>query len=309
VLLFSGQGAQYVGMGKDFYENYEVARNLFDLAESVLSVPLKKICFEGPEEELKRTENTQPAVLLISYISYKLLENHGFKFDTFGGFSLGEYSALTASGVIKIEDALKLVRDRGLIFEKAVPKGKGSMAAILGLEDNQVEEICSKVNDGVVVPANYNCPGQLVISGEKKAVEKACDLADETGAKRTVILNVSGPFHSPLFKKASLELKSILDNINFNTLNNKKVLSNVTADYHKDKEIKDLLVKQMFSPVKWRYSIEKLIKEDYNTFIELGPGRVLTGFMRSIDREKQAINIGDINSLHKTIDILQTSSN
>ena len=304
-LLFSGQGAQYVGMGKDFYENYETAKKLFNLAESVLDTPLKKICFEGPEEELKNTENTQPAVLLISYISYKLLEDQGFKFDTYSGFSLGEYSALTASGVIKIEDALKLVRDRGLIFEKAVSKGKGGMAAVLGLEDSQVEEICSKV-DGIVVPANYNCPGQLVISGEKSAVEKACDLADEAGAKRTVILNVSGPFHSPMLKDASTELKVILDNINFNRLNNNKVLSNVTANYHKDNEIKDLLVKQMFSPVKWRYSVENLIKEKYDTFIELGPGRVLTGFMRSIDREQNAFNIGDIGSLQKTIEAIKS---
>lgn len=267
--------------------------------------PLKKICFEGPEEVLKKTENTQPAVLLISYIAYKLLENEEFNFDVFNGFSLGEYSALTASGVINIEDVLKLVRDRGLIFEKAVPQGKGGMAAVLGLEDNQVEEICSKI-DGIVVPANYNCPVQLVTCGEKEAVEKACDLANEAGAKRTVILNVSGPFHSPLLKDASNNLEDILNKVNFNNLNNKKVLSNVTADYHKDNEIKDLLVKQMFSPVKWRYSIENLIYEDYDTFIELGPGRALTGFKRSINREKKAFNIGDVYSLKKVVEMLKS---
>jgi [acyl-carrier-protein] S-malonyltransferase len=304
-LLFSGQGAQYVGMGKDFCEKYELARDLFDLAESVLNTPLKRICFEGPEEELKKTENTQPAVLLISYISYKLLESQGFNFDVFSGFSLGEYSALTASGVFKIEDALKLVRDRGLIFEKAVPQGKGGMAAILGLEDKQVEDICNNV-DGIVVPANYNCPGQLVISGEKNAVEKACSLAEEAGAKRTVILNVSGPFHSPLLKDASVKLNNILEQVNFNNLSGNKVLSNVTADFHNDNEIKDLLVKQMYSPVKWRYSIEKLINEGYDTFIELGAGRVLTGFMRSIDREKKAINISDVNSFQKAFEVLQS---
>lgn len=304
-LLFSGQGAQYVGMGKDYYENYDIAKKLFDLAESVLNTPLKKICFEGPEEELKKTENTQPAVLLISYISYKLLENEGFNFDAFSGFSLGEYSALTASGVIKIGDALKLVRDRGLIFEQAVPCGKGGMAAILGLEDNQVEDICKKI-DGIVVPANYNCPGQLVISGEKEAVEKACDLADQAGAKRTVILNVSGPFHSPLLKDASYQLKEVLDKVDFNSINNKKVLSNVTANYHEDSEVKDLLVKQMFTPVRWRYSIEKLINEGYDTFIELGPGKVLTGFMRSINREKKALSISDVVTLKKTIEILKS---
>ncbi len=304
-LLFSGQGAQYVGMGKDYYVNYDIAKKLFDLAESVLNKPLKKICFEGPDEELKKTENTQPAVLLISYISYKLLENEGFVFDTYSGFSLGEYSALTASGVIKIEDALKLVRDRGLVFEEAVPSGIGGMAAILGLEDNQVENICNKI-DGIVVPANYNCPGQLVISGEKEAVEKACDQADQAGAKRTVILNVSGPFHSPLLKEASGKLKDILEKVNFKPLGNKKVLSNVTANYHEENQIKDLLVKQMYSPVRWRYSIEKLINDGCDTFIELGPGKVLTGFMRSIDREKKALNIGDVDSLKKAIEILKS---
>lgn len=237
-----------------------------------------------------------------SYVCYKILEKQGIDFNTFAGFSLGEYSALTASGVIKIEDALKLVRDRGLIMENAVPSGKGGMAAVLGLEDNVVEDICKKVNSGIVVPANYNCPGQLVISGEKEAVEKACDLADEAGAKRTVILNVSGPFHSPLLKDASGKLGNVFDKFNFNMLGNKKVLSNVTANYHKDNEIKKLLQEQMYSPVRWRTIIEKLINDGFDTFIEIGPGKVLTGFMRSISREKKALNISDLDSYKKTIE-------
>ena len=303
-LLFSGQGAQYVGMGKDLFDNFDEAKNIFEIAGDVLKTDIKTICFEGPDEILKKTENTQPAVLLLSYIAYKILEKNGFSFDTFAGFSLGEYSALTSSGVINLEDALKLVRDRGLIMEKAVPFGKGTMAAVLGLDDSIVEEICRKVNPGVVVPANYNSPGQLVISGEKEAVEKACNLADEAGAKRTVILNVSGPFHSPLLKNASKKLGSILDKINFNKLSGKKVLSNVTAGYHKDAEIKKLLVEQMYSPVRWRSIIENLIKDGYDTFIELGPGKVLTGLMRSIDREKKALNIDDLNSYKKTFEEL-----
>jgi len=299
-LLFAGQGAQAAGMGKDLYDNFDIAKRIFDEAEKVLNSPIKKICFEGPEDELKKTENTQPSVLLLSYICYKLLENEGFKIDTFAGFSLGEYSALTAGGVININDALNLVRQRGLIMEKAVPEGKGGMAAVLGLSDEEVEKVCKDAG-GVVVPANYNCPGQLVISGEKEAVAKAADLADERGAKRTVILNVSGPFHSPMLENASLELKNVLDNINFNKLSDTKVMSNVTADFHKDNEIKNLLVKQMHSPVLWRKCIENLINLGYDTFIELGPGRVLTGFMRSIDKTKKALSINNLDSFKSTI--------
>lgn len=299
-VLFAGQGAQFVGMGKDLFDEYKTAKELYNMAESVLNTPLKKICFEGPDEELKKTENTQPAVLLHSYICSKLLEEAGIEFDTYAGFSLGEYSALTSSGVIGIEDALCLVRQRGLIIEKAFPSGVGGMAAILGLDDQQVEDICKKV-DGLVVPANYNCPGQLVISGEKNAVVKACDIADEIGAKRTVILNVSGPFHSPLLKEASEKLGEVLNKIEFNSLGNKKVLSNVTGSYHKDGEIKNLLIRQMYSPVRWRSTIESLINSEYDTFIEVGPGRVLSGFMRSIDKTKTALNVGNIDSLRRSV--------
>ncbi|MBN2545878.1 MAG: ACP S-malonyltransferase [Spirochaetes bacterium] len=303
-LLFAGQGAQFVGMGKDLYDNFDTAKKIFDEAESILNSPIKKVCFEGPEEELKKTENTQPAVLLLSYICYKLLENEGFKFETFAGFSLGEYSALTSSNVIALNDSLNLVRQRGLIMEKAVPEGKGGMAAVLGLSDKEVEQICKDAG-GIVVPANYNCPGQLVISGEKEAVIKAADLADQRGAKRTVILNVSGPFHSPMLENASLELKNVLDKITFNKLSDKKVMSNVTANYHSDNEIKSMLVKQMHSPVLWRKCIENLISQGYDTFVELGPGRVLTGFMRSIDRTKKALSVNNLDSLKTVIEELK----
>jgi [acyl-carrier-protein] S-malonyltransferase len=301
--LFPGQGAQYVGMGKDFYDNNLTAKELFDKADDILKTSIKKICFEGPEEELKKTENTQPAILLHSYICYKLLEEAGIKAEAYGGFSLGEYSALTACGVIKIEDALNLVRQRGLIIENAYPAGKGGMGAILGLEDSVVEDICNQVG-GVVVAANYNCPGQLVISGEKEAVEKACDIAEEKGAKRTVILNVSGPFHSPLLKDGAEKLKLEIDKIGLGSLNGKKVISNTTADYHTDAQLKETLLKHMYSPVRWNKSIQKLISDGFDTFIELGPGRVLTGFMRSIDKTKTALNVADMDSLKKTIEVL-----
>ncbi|HPP03496.1 MAG TPA: ACP S-malonyltransferase [Spirochaetota bacterium] len=303
-LLFAGQGAQYVGMGKDFYENFSVAKKYFDMAEDILKTPIKSICFDGPEETLKMTENTQPAILLHSFVCYKILEEKGLKADTFAGFSLGEYSALTASGVISFEDGIKLVRERGLIMDRAVKSITGGMAAILGLEDSVVEDICKKVG-GVIVPANYNCPGQLVISGEMEAIEKACKMAEEMDAKRVVVLNVSGPFHSPLLEPSASELRKVLDSITFNKIGNKKILSNVTASYHNDNELKDMLVKQMYSPVKWRMTIENLIKDGYDTFIELGPGKTLSGFMRSIDKTKTSLNVGNIESLNKTLEYLK----
>jgi len=300
-LLFAGQGSQYVGMGKDLYDAYPIAKKYYDQAEDILKTPIKEICFNGPEDKLKATENTQPAILLISYVVYKILESEGLVSDTFAGFSLGEYSALTSAGIIKFEDAIKLVRDRGLIMDEAVKGIDGAMAAILGLEDEQVEEICSKV-EGLVVPANYNCPGQLVISGEKSAVEKACDLAESMDAKRTVILNVSGPFHSPLLEKASENLKKVLDKIEFLPMGSKKILSNVTANYHVEAQIKEALVRQMYSPVRWRKTIENLISEGYDTFIEIGPGKTLSGFMKSIDRSKTALNSGNVETIQKTLE-------
>jgi [acyl-carrier-protein] S-malonyltransferase len=304
-VLFAGQGAQFVGMGKDLFDNFPIAKECFEKAEDVLKTPIKSICFEGPDEKLKMTENTQPAVLLMSYICYKLLEKEGIKAEAFSGFSLGEYSALTGAGVIKFEDGLKLVQERGLIMDKAVSTLKGGMAAVLGLEDEKVEEICKNIKSGVVVPVNYNCPGQIVISGEIKAVEEAAKNCEDAGAKKVVILNVSGPFHSPLLQPGAVELEKALNKYDFSSLSGKKILSNVTAVYHKDNEIKPLLVKQMYSPVKWSKSINNLINEGFDTFIEVGPGRTLSGFMRSINRDKISLNVGSIDSLKKTIESLQ----
>ena len=303
-ILFAGQGAQFVGMGKDLYENFSFAKECFDKAEDVLKTPIKNICFEGPEETLKMTENTQPAILLMSYICYKLLEKEGIKADAYAGFSLGEYSALTSAGIINFEDGLRIVKERGLVMDKAVTSLKGGMAAIIGLEDAKVEEVCQKA-DGIVVPANYNCPGQLVISGEKEALDRACKLATEYGALKVVVLNVSGPFHSPLLQKASTELEAVLNKYEFAPLSGKKIISNVTAVAHEEGKIKDQLVNQMYSPVRWRKTIENLIAEGFDTFIEVGPGKTLSGFMRSINREKLTLNVGNIDSFKKTCENLK----
>lgn len=302
-ILFAGQGSQFVGMGKDLYDAYPIAKEIFDKTNDILGTDLKSLCFNGPEDELTKTENTQPAILAVSYICYKLLENEGINASVFGGFSLGEYSALAASGYLKYEDAVKLVRDRGLIMDKAVKGLFGGMAAILGLEDDKVEEVCSKAG-GIVVPANYNCPGQLVISGELKAVEAACELAKEAGAKRAIMLKVSGPFHSPLLKNAAIELKTALDKVQF-TNAGKWVLSNVTAASHNYDKIKELLVEQMYSPVRWRKSMENLLGENYDTFIEVGPGTTLTGFMKKINKDVKSLSVNSVDSLKNALEVLK----
>lgn len=304
--LFTGQGSQYVGMGKDLYNNYPLVKFRMDKTSEILGCDIEKICFEGPEEDLKKTENTQPAIYMISFICYRLLENAGIKFDAYAGFSLGEYSALAASGRLPYEDGVKLVQERGLIMERAVPAGAGAMAAVLGLEDSAVENVCAKVKSGIVVPANYNCPGQLVISGEKAAVEEACALATEAGAKRAVILNVSGPFHSPMLKDASNQLKEKLDALTFQA-GAAPVYSNVTALPHNQETLKDMLVKQMYSPVQWRKTIENLLAEGFDTFIEVGPGKTLAGFVRKIDRSATIYSVNNVESFEATVKALKNN--
>lgn len=304
--LFTGQGSQYIGMGKDLYDNYPLVKFRMDKTSEILGCNIEKICFEGPEEDLKKTENTQPAIYMISFICYRLLENAGVKFDAYAGFSLGEYSALAASGRLTYEDGVKLVQERGIIMERAVPAGTGAMAAVLGLEDSVVENICTKVKNGIVVPANYNCPGQLVISGEKAAVEQACALATEAGAKRAVALNVSGPFHSPLLKDASNQLKEKLDALTFQE-GTAPVYSNVTALPHNQETVKDMLVKQMYSPVQWRKTIENLLAEGFDTFVEVGPGKTLAGFVRKIDRNATIYSVNNVESFEATVKALKNN--
>jgi [acyl-carrier-protein] S-malonyltransferase len=296
--LFPGQGSQSVGMGKDIVEEYPVASKIFDIASEVLGFDIKKMIFEGDEQTLKATENTQPSVLTVSIAIFEALKKEGLKADVMAGLSLGEYTALVASGALDFSRAVSLVRKRGIFMEEAVPSGVGGMAAIIALDSDEVSEVCRAVKDiGIVEPANYNCPGQIVISGEVKALEKACTLAKEKGAKRAIILPVSGPFHSRMLKPAGERLANIINDISFSDLGI-PVISNVTAEYIKDKDnIKDLLIRQVSSPVKWEQSIRRMIADGVDTFIEIGPGKALSGFVKKIDKAANVYNVENIEEL------------
>jgi len=302
--IYPGQGAQYVGMGKEVYENYTEAKRVFEQASDSLGFDLAKLCFEGPEEELIKTENTQPAILTVSIALTKVLQKKGVNSDVSAGLSLGEYASLVLAGAIDFEHAVKIVKNRGKYMQSVVPEGKGTMAAIMGLDNEIVEEICKiSSNMGIVEPANYNCPGQLVISGEVDAVKRAVELAKEKGAKRAVVLSVSAPFHSSMLIMAGKLLEKDLENIPVYDLA-MPVISNVTADYVKKEEIKNLLVSQVSHPVLWEQSIRKMIKDEVDTFIEIGPGKTLTGFLKKIDKSKTALNFEDESSLLKTLSFL-----
>jgi [acyl-carrier-protein] S-malonyltransferase len=279
--VFPGQASQYVGMGKDLYENSEIAREIFDKAEEILGFELKKICFEGPEDELKQTRITQPAIFVHSYVVAKLLDGK-LKADMTAGHSLGEYSALVYAGVLSFEDALKIVKLRGELMQKAGEENPGTMAAIIGLDDKIVYEICSKVNDGIVQPANFNAPGQVVISGDIPSVRKAMELAQNAGAKMVKELVVSGAFHSPLMESAKERLKEALGEVEFKKPS-VPVYFNVTAKPTFDvDEIRNLLYHQITSPVLWSQIITNMFSDGASKFYEIGPGKVLQGLIKRI---------------------------
>ena len=286
--VFPGQGAQFVGMGKDLYENHPLAKELFEKANSILGFSITDIMFSGTDEELKQTKVTQPAIFLHSVILSQVL---GEKFtpDMVAGHSLGEFSALVANKTFSFEDGLILVSKRAMAMQKACELQAGTMAAILGLEDNKVEEICASI-PGIVTPANYNCPGQLVISGEIESINKACEAMKEAGAKRALVLPVSGAFHSELMRPAREELAPAIENIHF-----EKpicpVYQNVTTTAISDPElIKKNLIEQLTAPVKWTQSIENMIKDGASEFIETGPGKVLQGFIKKINKDAVALS-------------------
>lgn len=299
--IFPGQGSQSVGMGKNVYESFPDLKSYFDEANEVLGYDLTDIIFNGPEDELKKTENTQPALFLINAVFLSIVKEKGYEPDFVAGHSLGEYSALLAAGAITFKDGLKLVRYRGQIMEEAASGGIGRMAAIIGLDRKKLEELCSIHSDdeGVVVVANINLPSQIVISGNKDKVELVASKAKEEGAKRTVILEVSGPFHSPLMKSAQRTLKDFMDNIEFRDLNI-PLVSNVGAKIvKKSEEVKELLVEQLINPVEWVDSIKKMVNNSVTKFYEVGPGKVLSGFVKRIDSQVEVLNFNDIIDFNK----------
>lgn len=280
--VFPGQGAQFSGMGKDLYDNSPLAKEMFEKANEILGFEITKVMFEGSDEELKQTKVTQPAIFLHSTILAACL-GESFKPDMVAGHSLGEFSALVANKTLSFEDGLKLVYQRALAMQKACEKEPSTMAAILGLEDDVVEEICASI-DGIVVPANYNCPGQLVISGSIPAVEKACEKLTEAGAKRALMLQVGGAFHSPLMEPAREELAAAIENTTFNNPIC-PVYQNVNAIAVIDpKEIQANLIAQLTSPVRWTQIMQNMIADGASEVIEVGPGKVLQGLFKKVDR-------------------------
>ena len=299
--LFPGQGAQYVGMAKDFYEQVEESKEVFERANKVLDFDVIKMCFEE-NEELNQTEYTQAAMVTACVSILEAVKKKGIKADITAGLSLGEYAALVANDVLSFEDAVTLVRKRGIYMSNEVPNGEGSMSAILGLDVETIERICKEVEDETnmcVQPANYNCPGQIVISGKKEAVLAACDKLKEAGAKRALELKVSGPFHSALLKGAGDKLGVELTNVIVNPMTIPYVC-NAKAEIVTDvAQTKDLLEKQVYSPVRWQQTMELMIANGVSTFIEIGPGKTLSGFLKKIDKTVTVINIEKIEDLEK----------
>ena len=296
--IYPGQGAQKPGMGKDFYENSELAKAVYDKASELLQIDMKALCFEE-NEKLDLTEYTQAALVTTCLAMTKVVEERGLKPDVTAGLSLGEYCAISFAGGMKEEDAISLVRKRGILMQNTVPAGEGAMAAILGLDASVIEEGIKDL-EGVTV-ANYNCPGQIVITGETKAVEKAAEILKEAGAKRAVLLNVSGPFHSPMLKQAGEELAKEMEKVEMEPLQIPYV-TNVTAEYVTDiRETKKLLAEQVAASVRWQESVERMIAEGVDTFLEIGPGKTLAGFLRKIDRSVKVYNIGTWEDIDKVV--------
>lgn len=279
--IFPGQGAQFVGMGKDLYDQFEIARDMFAKADEILGFSISNEMFNGTDEGLRQTKITQPAIFLHSVIAAKCLGD-GFTPDMVAGHSLGEFSALVANGTLNFEDGLKLVYQRAMAMQEACEMKPSTMAAVLGLDDAKVEEICASINSGVVVPANYNCPGQLVISGDIEAINEACEKLKAAGAKRALVLQVGGAFHSPLMKPAEEKLASAIENTHFNTPSC-PVYQNVSAQAETDPQtIKANLLKQLTAPVKWTQCVQSMVTDGATNFVELGPGKVLQGLVKKI---------------------------
>ncbi len=299
--MFPGQGAQYVGMGKDFYDKNEKSKAIFEIASKATGLDIEALCFEE-NEDIHITEYTQIAMLTAEVAMMQAVLDLGIKPDVTGGLSLGEYAALVASGVMNFEDCAKVVRKRGIYMQDEVPVGQGAMAAIIALDADKIAEVCDSV-EGIVGIANYNCPGQIAISGEKEAVEKACEMLKEAGAKRCLPLKVSGPFHSPMLVGAGDKLAKELENVEIHDIAIPYV-TNVTGDFVSDKnEVKDLLATQVSNSVKWIQCVEAMLREGVDTFVEIGPGKTLSSFVKKMNKEVTIVNVDKYEDLEKVKEV------
>ncbi len=304
--VFPGQGSQFVGMGKDYYEKYECVREVYNKANQILGFDIAKLSFEGPEEDLNQTKNTQMAILVMSLAIVELLKQNNIQANISAGLSLGEYSALIYSNIINFEDGIKIVQKRGTYMQEYLPEGNWSMAAILGLDDKIIEDVCKQVTKGFVVPANYNCQGQVAISGEKEAVLQAMELLKEAGAKRTIELKTSGPFHTSKLQEASDKLYDALQEIQINKIADKKVIKNIDAtEYTDNDDIKRILANHVINPVKFKKSIENMIDQGVDTIIEIGPGKVLSGFVKKTNKDIQVFNTNNIEAFEQILNELK----
>ncbi len=305
--LFPGQGAQSVGMGKELYEKYDSVKKIYDEVHRITGIDIAKISFEGPEELLNKTQHTQLAVLTNSLAILEVLKENNVIAELSAGLSLGEYTALISEGIISFEEGVKLVSERGKCMENYLPAGEWQMAAIIGMTDEQVEEVCSKVTKGFAVPANYNCAGQVVVSGEKEAVLEVKELAENAGARKVSILNTAGPFHTVKLNECANKFKSALDEISINEVN-EKVLKNIDGSvYSSNDDIKAILAKHMVSPVKFSKILENMIDKGIDTFVEIGPGKTLSGFVKRTPTEKsiKILNINNVSTLEETLKVIK----
>lgn len=307
--IFPGQGTQTVGMGKDIYEKYDKAREIYSRVDNVLGEKIEDITYNLSQEELNQTKNTQIAIYTMSLSILEILNKAGIKAEAAAGLSLGEYTALTCANAISVEEGAKIVRTRGRLMQDLAPEGDWSMAAIIGMEDDKVEEVCSKVEKGFVKAVNYNCPGQVVVSGEKEAVLRAMEIAKEMGARKAIELKTSGPFHTEKLKDASNELRKELEKISFNKCEISVIKNLDGTPYTDEDDMVDILAKHVINPVKFRKSIETMLEMGIDTFVEVGPGKTLSGFVKKVCKEKEIeaniLNIENVETLENALQSLK----